>query len=340
MAKRRRRAGKTARNLLSLLLFLALLLAVDCFAGDPAGVLQANAPGPAAASAAPAAFEQPAASPESTQPGKPAASPSPAGAQTGALSVYVLDVGQGDSIFLKSPSGKTMLVDAAESDEYKTIDAFLKKQQVKKLDVVIATHPHADHIGSMRSVVSHYPVGVYYMTDAVNNTASYENLIDTLKSRKITVKQAIGGADSYIAWDDAAEVRILSPLPGKTYDDLNNTSIVCRVRFGDTSILLTGDAESIAERDMLETLPAELLRATVLKAGHHGSNSSSSPDFLDAVSPKAAVISCGLDNAYGHPHEETLESLAQRDIRVYRTDQDGTVHITLDGKGYTVETEK
>ena len=136
------------------------------------------------------------------------------------------------------------------------------------------------------------------------------------------------------------EIRILSPLADVTYDDLNDTSVVCRVRFGDTSILLTGDAESYAEKAALKELPASYFRSTVLKLGHHGSSSSTSAAFLDAVGPEAAIASLGADNEYGHPHEETIEALRSADTPFYRTDQSGTIHIAMDGANYSIKTEK
>ncbi len=312
--------NKRMRSYIALLLVLALLFAIDYFMGDPAGVMAAQEtiePSPAA--------QTPASSPYTVK---------------GTVDVYVLDVGQGDSIFLKSPSGKTMLIDASTSDMYERIDEFLQKQNVTRLDVVIGTHPHADHIGGMRKIISKYDVGTYYMPDAVNNTSMFEKLVDALDAKNIPVKKAVGGADSFIDWDDNVEVRIFSPLPGASFEDLNNYSAVCHVRIGDTSIMLTGDAEEQAEEALMKEIPAALLRSTVLKLGHHGSSSSTSEGFLNSVRPKLAVASLGADNDYGHPHQETLDKLKNADIPLLRTDLSGTIHISLDGTGYKVETER
>ncbi|HWR22057.1 MAG TPA: ComEC/Rec2 family competence protein [Feifaniaceae bacterium] len=315
MARSKGKPSKRARSILSLLLFLALLLTINAFMEDPIDLLPASAP---AATGTP----------------KPAL---PSGKT---LDIYVLDVGQGDSIFLRSPSGKTMLVDAGESYMYERVDEFLQNQAVKKLDVVIGTHPHADHIGGMEKIVTHYTIGTYYMPDAQNQTRMFENLLDALAEQDISVKQAVGGKQSAIGWDEDVEVNILSPLPGVEYDDLNDSSVILHVQYGETSILLTGDAESFAEKAALKALPESCFRATVLKVGHHGSSTSSSDAFLDAVGPELAVVSLGKDNEYGHPHKEVVDALKSRNIPLYRTDTGGTVHISLDGEGYTVETEK
>ncbi len=316
MAKKKPFLNKKARAVIALLLVTLLVLALEHYMDDPAGAF--------------APFDTP---PPSTSQG--AAKP-----EEGYLDVYVLDVGQGDSIFLRGPSGATMLVDASDSGAYKNIDAFLKKQGVKKLDVVIGTHPHADHIGGMQKVVANYELGAYYMPDAVNNTRMFENLLDELDKRDVNVIKAAGGKDAYIEWDNNIEVRLLSPLADVKYKNLNDMSVICHIRFKNTSVLLTGDAEAYAERAALMELPASYFKATVLKIGHHGSSSSTSPAFLDAVAPDVAVLSLGANNDYGHPHKEVLQALKSANIPYYRTDKAGTVHIRLDGSGYIVETEK
>ena len=316
MARSKSKLSKRARSLLSLLLFLALVLAINAFMEEPLGdLLPVDAP-------------------------SAVTTPQPALPSGKTLDIYVLDVGQGDSIFLSSPSGKTMLVDASERGMYERIDTFLQNRAVKQLDIVVGTHPHADHIGGMEQVVTNYRIGAYYMPDAQNQTKMFERLLDALDEHNINVKQAVGGKNATIAWDEDVTVRILSPLPDVKYDNLNDYSVILHIQYGDTSVLLTGDAEAYAEKAALKTLPASYFRSTVLKVGHHGSSTSSSGAFLDAVSPSIAVISLGKDNDYGHPHKEPMDALESRDIPVYRTDLQGTVHITLDGKGYAVKTEK
>lgn len=316
--------SQRSRLLLSLLMIAILLFAINYFMGDPAGILGPHEASPAWADAAP--------TPQVTQ--------TPQAPLTGALDVYVLDVGQGDSIFLRGPSGKTMLIDASISSAFGRIDAFLQAQGVTKLDVVVATHPHADHIGGMKKVVDKYEIGACYMPDVQTQTKTFENLLDALIEKEVPVIKAVAGADSFIPWDDAVEIRILSPFAGVTHKDLNDASILCRARVGDTAIMLTGDAEATAEQYALNELPPAYFKAVILKLGHHGSSSSTSDAFLRAVQPEVAIASLGEDNTYGHPHTETLEILEAYDIPLYRTDIDGTIHVRLDGETYTIETER
>jgi beta-lactamase superfamily II metal-dependent hydrolase len=325
MGKSNKRMRKRTRSWIALLLVLALLFAIDYFMGDPADVLHAF-------DALNTATSQPASAGHT--------SVTPESGAAGVLDVYVLDVGQGDSIFLRSPSGKTMLVDAGTSDMADRIDDFLQAQHVTRLDVVIGTHPHADHIGGMKEIISKYEVGAYYMPDAETNTSVFEKLLDELDARDIPVVQAAGGSNSFIEWDDSTEVRIFSPLSFVVYGNLNDESVVCRVSYGDMSILLTGDAESFAEEAFMKEIPARLLRSTVLKLGHHGSSTSTTTALLNVVRPELAVVSVGADNEYGHPNRETLNKLKEADIELLRTDLNGAVHIAFDGTAYTVETER
>ncbi|MEL7609050.1 MAG: ComEC/Rec2 family competence protein [Bacillota bacterium] len=258
-----------------------------------------------------------------------------------ALRAYIIDVGQGDSILLVSPSGKTMLVDAGESGSFENIDALLAQKQIETLDVVVATHPHSDHIGGMTKVINKYTINDFYLPDIEHTTSAFANMLEALSDHKVKVHKAQGGKDALISWDPQVEVRILSPLAGGDYgDDLNAWSIVLRVKFGDTAILLTGDAEAPTESFALNSLPASYFKATVLKLGHHGSSTSTSEAFLKAVSPEIAVASLGKDNDYGHPHAETLALLARYDIPLYRTDESGTIEVVLDGSKASVTTAR
>ena len=257
------------------------------------------------------------------------------------LEVYVLDVGQGDCIFLLSPDGRTMLIDTGEAQYYSVIESFLKNKGIEKLDVVIATHPHNDHIGSMDRVIENYDIGKFYMPEIAHTTETYNNMLSALREKGITPRTVYGSKKAQLSWgDDDVTIRFLSPFEAAEYDSINDESIVLRVEYGKTSVLLTGDAETYAESVMLANLPEEDLAATVLKLGHHGASTSTSEVFLKAVSPQIAVVSAGADNDYGHPHEETLALLQKYGIPLYRTDENGTIRIVLDGKTAKVFVEK
>ena len=258
----------------------------------------------------------------------------------GALEIYVLDVGQGDSIFLRAPGGETMLIDAGEAQYFSEIDSFLKEQDVASLDVVVATHPHSDHIGGMSQIIEAYEIENFYMPAVTHTTATFEKMLSALEAREITPTIAYASSHAEIAWDEDVSVRILSPLEGINYEDLNDWSIVLNITYGETGILLAGDAEAYAEDAMLANFPAEDFAATVLKLGHHGSSTSTTEAFLSAVSPQIAIVSAGAGNSYGHPDEETLALLEAYGVTVCRTDEQGTIHIMLDGKAAEIEMEK
>ncbi len=262
---------------------------------------------------------------------------------TGALEVYAIDVGQGDSILLISPMGKTMLVDCGDS--FDKIKPVLDSNRVKKLDIVIATHPHSDHIGCMDDVINNYDIGTFYLTNVTHTTKTYESMLTALDERDVNVQLIETNEDKsakLISWDSGVEVSVFSPVAGESYDDedLNEWSAVVRVRYGNDSIMLTGDATAKTEQTILEYFDASDLSSTVLKVGHHGSSTSTSEAFLDAVSPKYAIISCGKDNSYGHPHRETVKALNDRNIEMLRTDEIGTIHISMSGTGVTVSSSK
>ena len=251
------------------------------------------------------------------------------------LLVSFLDVGQGDSIFLRSPSGKTMLVDGGPSDAFPTIDNYLSSLGVIGLDVVVASHLHADHIGGLISVVDTYPIGDFYYPPFDAQSETYFSLLDALKESQAKVHQPYAGKNTLIPWDDAVEVRILAPYE-TIYDDFNDTSYIIRVSYGNTAVLLTGDTTELGEKLALKAQSDQYFKADVLKVAHHGSRDGTFEKFLDAVSPAIAIISVGKGNDYGHPNQELLDRLSERGITVYRTDEDGTVSLLLDGTSVTV----
>ncbi len=240
------------------------------------------------------------------------------------LKVHFIDVGQGDSTLIEK-NGHFMLIDAGERDQSETVVSYLEKQGVKTLDYVIGTHPHSDHIGGLEAVIRKFGVQKVFLPEKEHTTKVYERLLDAIadKDLKITVPKP---GDTYSLGD--ASFQIIAPM--RDYgDNLNNWSIGLRLVYGENSFVLCGDAEKAAEEDMEASgFP---LKADVLKLSHHGSSTSSFPDFMNMADPEYAVISCGKNNDYGHPHKEILDMLKKRNIKVLRTDQLGTIVAVSDG---------
>lgn len=248
---------------------------------------------------------------------------------SGNLMVHYIDVGQGDSELIQI-GDKNVLIDAGTSDK-KALD-YLKKINVIKLDYVIATHPHEDHIGSMDDVINNCTVGTFYSPKVTTTTKTYENMVNALKNKNLKITVPKVGDQLNIG---NATLTFLAPNSDK-YEDLNNYSIVVKLKFGNTSFLFTGDAEDLSDGEILQKQLD--IQADVLKVGHHGSTSSTSQDFLNKVNPKYAIISCGKDNDYGHPHKETLDKLKAKNIEIFRTDLGGTIIANSDGTNITFNT--
>ena len=250
------------------------------------------------------------------------------------LQVIVLDVGQADCILLKTDD-HTMLIDAGDIGQNSIVLNYLAYYGIKKLDYLVATHPHADHIGAMAAVVRAMDhIGTIIMPDATTTTNVFENLLDAIEEKSVPITIAVPGETFALG---NAQVQIIAPN-GTNYRDLNDFSVVLRVVFGDSVFLFTGDAETQSENEQLAgTLP---LDADVLKVGHHGSRTSSTQRYLDAVSPRYAVISCGQGNSYGHPHSEAMSRLVATGAEIYRTDESSTIIFTTDGETITVDTTR
>lgn len=252
------------------------------------------------------------------------------------LKVIVIDVGQGDSILLISPEGRTMLVDAGPKGSFSRIKNVLDANDVRSLDIVVATHPHEDHIGSMAKVLDAYPVGQFLTIPQAETNDSYPLMCSALERNGCPVAYAQGGTT--IPWAHSCTVTVLNPLLSYAEPrDFNDLSVVLHVRCGDTAVLLTGDAGEQAEKRMLDTFPRSMLKANVLKLGHHGSSSATGFSFFLAVDADFAVASCGTNNDFGHPHLETLSLLHDTRTAFYSTDLDGTVTFCLDGETVSVD---
>lgn len=241
------------------------------------------------------------------------------------LKVHFIDVGQADSILIEN-KGNTMLIDAGNNGDADLVIDYLRKNGIKRLDHVIGTHPHEDHIGGLDGVIDSFDIGKVYMPKVSHTTKTFKDVINSIKAKKLKITTPMVGSKLSIG---EAEAVILAPN-NREYNELNNYSIVIKVKYGDTSYLFTGDAEDDSEKEMLKK--GLDLSANVLKAGHHGSHSSTSGEFLKAVNPKYAVIMCEKNNDYGHPHKEIMDKFKGRNIPVYRTDESGTIVSISDGK--------
>ncbi|MDS0526579.1 MBL fold metallo-hydrolase [Clostridium sp. SHJSY1] len=245
------------------------------------------------------------------------------------LVIHYIDVGQGDSELIQV-DGKNILIDAGDNKD----DAYyyLKKLGVTTLDYIIATHPHEDHIGGMDKVIDEMNVGTFYAPKITTNTKTFENMVNSLKKKNLQMKAPKVGEEINVG---KAKLTFLAPN-GDNYKELNDYSIVVKVTYGSNSFLFMGDAEELSESEILKN--GLDVSTDVLKVGHHGSNSSTSNNFLKKVSPTYAIISVGKDNKYGHPTDSTLKKLKSK--KVFRTDLNGTVRAYSDGKKVYVYSDK
>lgn len=242
----------------------------------------------------------------------------------GQLTAHYIDVGQGDCEFIELPNNETMLIDAGDSGSGPEITAYIKNLGYDTINYLVATHPHADHIGGMSYVIKNLNIVHMYMPEKSTNTKTFENLLQTILDMNIKVEKAESG--TVILNTENLKIDILAP-DSEQYKNLNNYSAVIKMDYKNTSFLFMGDAEKEVE----EKLPNKEIQTDVLKVGHHGSDTSSTAAFLEKVSPKYAVISCGKNNRYGHPDSITLQNLESVGSVILRTDLDGTIIIRSDG---------
>lgn len=258
----------------------------------------------------------------------------------GGLTVTFLDVGQGDSILITTPGKKNVLIDGGTiPKEWSTFDAgknvvvpYLKKKGIKKLDIVIATHPDLDHIGGLIAVLKNIPIDTFLDSGIISTTQTYEDLLKLVSKKKIKYKIAEQGEYKI---DPSIKFDILSPIGDISTDDPNNNSIVIRLGYGKIIFMFTADIGEIAEMQYIKKC-GDKLKSTILKVAHHGGKNSNSVLFLNYAMPSLAIISCGKNNPFGHPTDEVLKRLKETGIAVYRTDENGTITINTDGEKYTV----
>ena len=252
------------------------------------------------------------------------------------VKVHFFDVGQGDCTLI-SANGKNILIDAGENDQAERVVNYLKDQNIDKIDILIGTHPHSDHIGGMDAVVNQFSVGEIILpklSDAQTpTTKTYLDLLTAVADKGVKVRRATPGDTIDIV---GGKLEILGPL--SEYTDLNNMSVVSRFVYQNASFWIAGDCSKEAEADLLAQ--GKVTQTNVYKVSHHGSSTASSQKFLDQLQPNYCVISLGADNSYGHPHKEVMNRLSKMDTTVYRTDLNGTVTAQTDGSTIQFTTEK
>ncbi len=249
------------------------------------------------------------------------------------LEVHYIDIGQGDSVLIRQ-GDSAMLIDAGNNSKGTTVWSYLRSLNVDSLDYAVATHPDADHIGGLDVILYKIDCNMIFMPSVKKDTKTYEELMDTIKQRRQTYVVPERG-NIYTLGN--AQFEILTDT-GRDYgENVNDYSIALRLVFGNTSFLFTGDAEEAAERDMIEG--GQNLLSDVYKASHHGADTANTEEFLAAVNPKYCVISCGQDNTYGHPRAGFLNRLRAMGVKVFRTDEQGTVVAVSDGENITFNTD-
>lgn len=242
--------------------------------------------------------------------------------------IYFIDVGQADCILI-SNNKEYALVDAGNNEDGQKLVNYFHSLDIKEFKYVIGTHAHEDHIGGMDDIINNFSIEHFYMPDVVTTTRTFEDILDSLEAKEMAFETPEIGETFTLA-----ETKFTVLHVGTDKSDLNDTSIVLKVNYKNTSYLLTGDATSNVEKQILD----KDIESTVLKVGHHGSSYSSNAQFLKKVNPKYAIIQVGKNNSYDHPKKITLDKLERIGTKVYRTDQDGTIILSSDGKNIYIET--
>ncbi len=242
------------------------------------------------------------------------------------LKVVFIDVDQGDSALIILPNSRTMLIDSGEYFAKDAVAHVLLEEGITRIDTLIATHPHSDHMGSMSAIIDSFECGDIYLPNAPSASKSFEALLDSIEEKGLNAIEGEYGMS--IELDSTVDIEILSPS-GAEYESLNNYSIVIRIAYGNADFLFMGDAEAIIEEEILKV--GANVSADILKLGHHGSDTSSTEEFVLKVSPQYAIASCGENNTYGHPHESVIQLMDALDITLLRTYENGNITFTTDG---------
>lgn len=251
-------------------------------------------------------------------------------AATPSIKVHFIDVGQGDAIYIKAPSGEDILIDAGNKGKGKTVVNYLKKLKVKDIEIMIASHPDADNIGGLPEVMNSIKVKSLYAPNSRNITAAYKNFVNTAKKKKLTIKNAKAGVKLPVK---GVTAQFVGPVKSYEKTDRNNWSTVLHLTYKKNTFLFTGDAQIKAEKDMIKA--KKKLRADVLKVSTQGSKNATSSTFVNVVKPKYAIISVGK-NGYDHPNSQTVKTLTRAKAKVYQTNKNKTIVVTGNGSSYKV----
>lgn len=246
------------------------------------------------------------------------------------LDITYLDVGQADSILIQN-EGHSMLIDAGNNEDGPLLVQYFKEQNITKFDYLIATHPHEDHIGGMDDIINNFDIEKIYMPDITTTTKTFLDVLEAIEKKNMTYD--VPNINQNFTLGNTLFQVIYT---GNDKKNLNNSSIILKATFKNTSYLFTGDATSEVEKKILN----KDIQATVLKVGHHGSKYSTTTDFLNKVNPKYAIISVGKNNSYNHPNQVTINKLEKKNIEIHRTDQEGSIFLKSDGKTINITSKK
>ncbi len=247
------------------------------------------------------------------------------------LYVHYIDVGQGDAIFIELPNNKTLLIDAGEAKYSQKVIGYIENLGYKAISGIIGTHPHSDHIGGLENVINYFEIGAVYMPKVSTNTRTFEDLLLAIKNKGLKITTAKKGLK--IIDDGDLTLTVLSPIEDE-YSNLNNYSVVVLLQYKNKRFLFTGDAEAEVEKALEGDISCD-----VLKVGHHGSSSSSTTSFLQKTLPDFAIISCGKDNIYGHPHKETIDKLKNVGAKYFTTQDSGDIVAVSNGNNLEIKTK-
>lgn len=249
------------------------------------------------------------------------------------LKIHFIDVGQADSMLIQI-GDKACLIDAGNNEDSELVTSYLEKVGVTKLDYIIGTHPHEDHIGGLDAVIENFQIDKVILPEYTLTTKTFLDVLDAIEDKELKITKPMVG-DKYKLGD--ASFTIIAPVKSDYGDNANNYSVGIKLEYGKTSFVTVGDAEIVAEKDILGTDID--LTADLYKASHHGSHTSNSDEFLSAIDPTFAVISVGEGNSYGHPNSNVVTTLLEDDVQIYRTDKQGTIVVTSDGVNLSFQTK-